>query len=122
MIYELRQYECLPGKLAIVVERFRREVVPLWKEMEIRCLGFWTTAIGPSDQTLHYILVWRSLADRDARWQTFVEDPRWQAAKAHTELAGPLVGRISNTLMRSASVMEIAQPAWHSSCETPADR
>lgn len=120
MIYELRQYECLPGKLADVVERFRRDVAPLWKDMEIHCLGFWTTMVGPSDQTLHYILAWQSLADRDAKWRTFAQDPRWLAAKAHTEQAGPLVARISNTLMRSASVTEIVEPTWHRSCGAPA--
>jgi len=122
MIYELRQYECLPGKLAGVVERFLRDVVPLWQEMEIHCLGFWTTMVEPSDEMLHYILVWQSLADRDAKWQTFAQDPRWLAAKAHTEQAGPLVARISSTLMRPASGMAIAEPAGWVSYAPPANR
>lgn len=100
MIYELRRYECLPGKLPIVVERFRLDAIPLWNDLGITYLGFWTTMIGESDHSLHYMLAWKSLGDRDSKWQMFAGDPRWQAAKARTEIHGPLVARISNTILK----------------------
>ncbi len=100
MIHELRRYECVPGKVARVLQRFREDAFPIWNEIGIRPLGFWTTLIGDHDQALHYILAWDNLAQRETKWQLFATDPRWQAAKLRSETEGPLVTRISNTMLR----------------------
>ncbi|MEP9350285.1 NIPSNAP family protein [Xanthobacter sp. KR7-225] len=102
MIYELRSYECMPGRLASVLQRFERDALPLWREVGIRPVGFWTTEIGESDQTLQYMLAWESLAEREAKWAAFAADPRWREVKRRTEIDGPLVSRIRNTLLKPA--------------------
>jgi len=102
VIYELRYYECVPGKLPMVLKRFEDHALPIWNELGIRSLGFWTTAIGENDQSLHYMLAWESLADREAKWQAFAMDPRWQASRKLSETAGPLVARIKNSILKSA--------------------
>ncbi|PWK59428.1 NIPSNAP family protein [Aminobacter sp. AP02] len=100
MIHELRHYECVPGMLPIVLKRFEDHAFPIWNELGIRSLGFWTTAIGENDQSLHYILAWECLADREAKWHAFAADPRWQLAKKLSEPAGPLVARIRNSILK----------------------
>lgn len=102
MIYELRYYECLPGKLPSVLKRFEEDALPIWNEIGIKPLGFWTTAIGENDQSLHYMLAWESLADRDLKWPTFAGDARWLAARKRTEAEGPLVARIRNSILKPA--------------------
>lgn len=100
MIYELRSYECAPGRLPRVIQRFEQDALPLWEELGIRPVGFWTTEIGESDQSLHYMLAWESLAEREAKWATFAADARWGEARRRTEGDGPMVSRIRNTILK----------------------
>jgi hypothetical protein len=102
MIYELRYYECVPGKLPQVLKRFEDHALPIWNELGIRSLGFWTTAIGENDQSLHYMLAWEDLAEREAKWSAFATDPRWQLARKLSEPAGPLVAKVTNSILKLA--------------------
>ena len=99
MIYELRVYHCMPGRLAALVKRFETVTVALFEKHGIRQVGFWTVAIGESNQDLVYILQWESLADRDRRFAAFQADPEWIAARAKSEEGGPLVASITNTIL-----------------------
>ena len=40
-----------------------------------------TTLIGTSNQELTYFIAWESLAEREARWNAFIADPEWLAAR-----------------------------------------
>ncbi|MDI6024656.1 NIPSNAP family protein [Corticibacterium sp. UT-5YL-CI-8] len=102
MIRELRRYECLPGKLPAVVQRFRVDALPIWSEIGFRPLGFWTTVIGDHNEALHYMLSWNNLAEREEKWQVFASDTRWIEIRKRTEANGPLVARIANTILRDA--------------------
>ena len=46
MIYELRIYTCLPGRLPALHKRFESATLKLWDKHGIRPVGFWTTVIG----------------------------------------------------------------------------
>ncbi len=99
MIYELRVYHCLPGRLPDLVKRFETVTVRLFEKHGIQQLGFWTVAIGESNADLIYILKWDSLADREARFAAFQRDPEWIEARRRSEENGPLLSSISNTIM-----------------------
>jgi hypothetical protein len=99
MIYELRVYHCMPGRLPALVRRFETVTVGLFEKHGIRQVGFWTVAIGESNQDFVYILQWESLADRDKRFAAFQADPEWIAARAKSEEGGPLVASITNTVL-----------------------
>ena len=58
MIYELRVYRCLPGRLPALINRFANVTLKLWEKHGIKQACFWTTLVGPSSQELTYILVW----------------------------------------------------------------
>ena len=75
MIHELRVYRCLPGKLPNLLARFENTTLGLWERHGIRQAGFWTVAIGESNQDLYYLLTWASLAEREERWGAFQSDP-----------------------------------------------
>ena len=76
MIYELRIYECVPGRLPDLNNRFSTITLKIWERHGIQQAGFWTTIIGESNQTLYYMLKFDSLADREAKWNAFQADPR----------------------------------------------
>jgi len=100
MIHELRIYECVPGKLPALHKRFETITLKMWAKHGIRQAGFWTTLIGESNQTLTYIVEWESLAEREAKWTAFMRAPEWIAARAETEKDGPIVAKITNTILQ----------------------
>jgi hypothetical protein len=99
MIVELRVYHCLPGRQPALHARFANTTLALWEKHGIRQIGFFTNLVGPSNQTLTYLLAWDSLADRETRWNAFSTDPDWIAARAASEVDGPIVERIDNSLL-----------------------
>ncbi len=99
MIYELRVYHCVPGRLPDLNKRFESVTLKLWEKHGIRPVGFWTTLIGESNQDLHYLLEWRDLAERERVWSGFMADPDWLKARAETEKNGQIVASIRNTIL-----------------------
>ncbi len=99
MIYELRVYRCVPGRLPDLNKRFETITLKIWQRHGIRPVGFWTTLIGESNQELHYLLEWKDLAERERVWGGFMADPEWLKARADTEKNGPIVANITNTIL-----------------------
>ena len=48
MIYELRIYRTLPGRLPNLLARFQNHTLRIWAGHGIRQAGFWTTLVGES--------------------------------------------------------------------------
>ena len=99
MIYELRVYRTLPGRLPNLLARFRDHTLRIWDRHGIRQAGFWTTLVGENAYDLTYMIAWESLAEREAKWPAFQADPEWHAARAASEKDGPINGAISNQLL-----------------------
>jgi hypothetical protein len=99
MIYELRVYRSVPGRLPALLARFQNDTLRIWEKHGIRQAGFWSTLVGESNQDITYMLAWDSLADRQKRWDAFLADPEWLAVSAETEKDGQLVENISNQLL-----------------------
>jgi len=99
MLYELRVYECVPGRLPDLLKRFDTITLKLWEKHGIRQAGFWTTVIGESSQTLYYFVTWESLAEREKKWAAFGADPAWLSARAKTEEKGPIVANVKNFIL-----------------------
>lgn len=99
MIYELRIYHAMPGRLPALLSRFQNHTLQIWEKHGIHQAGFWTTLIGESESNLIYLLAWDSMDDREKRWSAFTADPEWIAIKTETEKNGPLVQNISNELL-----------------------
>jgi hypothetical protein len=100
VIYELRIYRCLPGRLPALLQRFETITLGLWERHGIRPAGFWTTVIGESNQDLTYMLAWESLAERETKWTLFQTDPEWIEKRAGTERDGQIVANITSSLLQ----------------------
>jgi hypothetical protein len=107
MIYELRVYHCVPGRLPALLKRFETITLKIWEKHGIKQAGFWTTLIGGSNQDLHYLLAWESLADREKKWNAFFSDPEWQKARAETEKDGAIVASVENHILQPTSFSSV---------------
>ena len=99
MIYEMRVYDCLPGRLPALLERFSDHTLKLWDRHGIRQAGFFTTMVGESNQRLTYFIAWESLAEREAKWTAFIRDPDWLKARDDSERDGQILTNVSNQLL-----------------------
>ncbi len=100
MVYELRIYHALEGKLNDLVARFRDHTDQLFKKHGMRSLAYWTPTDDPlKGRTLVYILAHPSREAATANWKAFQDDPAWQSVKAKSEENGKLVEKIDSTYM-----------------------
>jgi hypothetical protein len=99
MIYEMRIYEAVAGRLPDLHRRFETLTLKIWDRLEIKQAGFWTAEIGTSNE-LTYLVAWQSMAEREQKWGTFQSDPEWIAGRAKTEENGALVARVRNSFLK----------------------
>ena len=100
MIYELRIYHAMPGRLPALLSRFQNHTLQIWEKHGIRQAGFWTTLIGQNERNrLTYLLAWNSMAERQERWSAFLADPEWIAISTESEKDGQLIQDISSELL-----------------------
>ena len=107
MIYELRVYHAVPGRLPDLLKRFDTITLNISKKYGIEQAGFWTVLVGESNQALYYLLQWESLADREKKWNAFQADPEWHAARAKTEANGPIVAKVVNSFLQPTSFSSV---------------
>jgi hypothetical protein len=100
MIYELRIYTCVPGRLPALLKRFETATLKIWEKHGIRQAGFWTVLIGNGNHDLRYLLAWESLAEREKKWGAFMSDPAWIAARADSEKDGPILANINSMILQ----------------------
>jgi NIPSNAP len=99
MIYELRIYRCVPGRLPALLSRFQNHTLRVWEKHGIRQAGFWTTLVGDSNQELTYFLAWESMAERETKWTAFQADQEWHAIRAETEKDGQIVQNVASQFL-----------------------
>jgi hypothetical protein len=107
MIYELRIYHCVSGRLPALQNRFANITLPIWERHGIKQAGFWTVLVGPSNQALYYMLQWESLADREKKWNAFQADPEWHEKRAETEKDGAIVARVENMFLQPTAYSSV---------------
>ncbi|MBI4328414.1 MAG: NIPSNAP family protein [Chloroflexi bacterium] len=96
MVYELRIYEPLPGKLPALLDRFATTTIKFFRKHGIEAVGYWTEEIGTTNR-LVYLLKWRNLAHREEAWGAFETDPDWLAVLREQ---GPTVARFTVSILR----------------------
>jgi NIPSNAP len=100
MLYELRIYSCIPGRLPALLKRFESVTLKMFEKHGIRPAGFWTVQIGEGNNDLHYFLAWESLAERETKWAAFQADPAWISARAESERDGPIVASLKSMILQ----------------------
>lgn len=107
MIYEMRVYRCLPGRLPKLLKRFTDVTMDLFAKHGIRQAGFFTTVIGDSNNELTYFLAWESMAEREKKWTAFITDPAWTSARDASEKDGQIVGNIASQFLQPTSFSSV---------------
>ena len=94
MIYELRVYTAMPGKLAAVQARFRDHTAKLFEKHGMKNEGYWTpTDEKLKDTTLIYIISHESMEAAQKSWAAFQADPEWQKVRAASEADGKILAK-----------------------------
>ena len=68
MIYEMRSYRAMPGRLPDLLKRFDTITLKLFEKHGIKQAGFWTTEVGESNHNLIYLCAYESMAEREQKW------------------------------------------------------
>jgi hypothetical protein len=107
MLYELRRYEVVAGKLPALLERFGTFTVEKWKQHGFRLVGFWTPLLGEKSNQVVYIWAWESVEERARKMAPWRADPERAKKWAESEKDGPLVKRVYNQLMEPTSYCQL---------------
>jgi NIPSNAP len=100
MIFELRVYHVLPGKLNDLVARFRDHTDTLFAQHGMKSVAYWMPLEEPQkSNTFIYILQHPSREAAAANWKSFQADPAWVSVKEKSEANGKLVEKIDSTFM-----------------------
>jgi heme-degrading monooxygenase HmoA len=99
-IFELREYQAMPGKITNITDRFGNFTCGAFKKHGFRQVGYWHNRIGGNDHQLIYLLAWESLDERVAKFDTFAKDPERARVFAESEKNGPIVQQVANTILR----------------------
>jgi hypothetical protein len=102
MLYELRVYEIIPGRMPAMRARLERATV-VFRKNGFDIAGAWTEIVEGKDPRLIYITVFNDIADRERKWNAFAKDPDWLAIEAESEKDGPIVAGVTHTFMDPAS-------------------
>jgi hypothetical protein len=100
VVYELRIYHVLPGKIENLVARFRDHTMKLFADHGIKSVAYWTALDEPvKSSTFFYILEHPSREAAAANWKAFQDDPEWKSVKGKSEENGKLVEKIDSTFL-----------------------
>jgi hypothetical protein len=102
MIYELRVDEIVPGKAPQAHERLEKHLMGFFAKHGITVVGIWIDEIGTSNQ-LKALLAFDDLADRERKWSELQSDQAWIEIRTKSEKDGPLLARVTNTILRPTS-------------------
>ncbi len=92
LVYELRTYVCLPGRLPALHARFKNHTMKLFEKHGMKNIMYWTPE--GKDDTLVYVIAHKSRAAADASWKAFIEDPEWHKARDESEKDGKIVMKV----------------------------
>lgn len=108
MIYEVREYVPIAGRLGDVIDLFKSAVIPLFRkyEMDLVHVGF-TTLGNHSFNELIYTMRFQDLAELEIKWAAFIQDPEWIAALSEREKTSPLYRDIRRRVTDASSFDEL---------------
>lgn len=100
MIYDLRTYTMVPGRLRAFLTLYENEGLPVQLRHQPRLIGYFVTEIGTQNQVVH-LWAYENMADREQRRAALELDPEWIAYRQKSALAGN-VQHQENKILRSA--------------------
>ncbi len=107
MLYELRKYDVMAGKLPALLDRFDTFTTRKWPEYGIRLVGFWTPDVGSYSNQLIYMFGWESFEERQTKFTTWQASPERAKKWEETEADGPLVRRVNNMFLQPTAYSQL---------------
>ena len=98
-VFEMRTYYAAEGKLDALNARFRDHTLKLFEKHGMTNIGYWVPVGDNPERKLVYILAYPSKEAREASWKAFGADEDWKKAKAESEKAGVLVGKVDSVFL-----------------------
>jgi hypothetical protein len=100
VIYELREYVTVPGRMPALQARFANHTMALFQRHGLEVYGFWH---DPKDENrLVYMLRFADEQALKSAWSAFQNDPDWQKARADSEKDGKIVTEIHSRILQPA--------------------
>lgn len=102
MLYELREYTAVPGKLPALVKRFNDHTLELFEKFGIDVVFIAHTEFGDnSTGEIVYLVRWSSYQELADTWSRFLTDPEWVEVKKDSERDGPLVSAVRRRMLNT---------------------
>ena len=107
-IFEMRIYESHSVKASKKkIEMFNEGgEIALFKKTGLTPVLFGETIVGPQQPNLTYMLVFEDMADRNARWQTFVNHPEWRQMSSNPAYKDT-VSNITDIILRPTGYSQV---------------
>lgn len=103
MIYEIREYTTVPGRMPALVKRFNNHTLGYFRKHGMEVVFLSVTELGAnSNNELVYVLQFDSYDDMVSKWAAFQADPGWRDARSASEADGPIVASISRRVLSAA--------------------
>lgn len=103
MIYELREYTTVPGRMPALVKRFKEHTLRIFTRHGIEVVFISVTDLGAdSANELVYVMRFDSYDDMATKWAAFRSDPEWIEARRASEADGPIVASVSRRVLNPA--------------------
>ena len=111
MIYEVREYVAMPGRLPALISRFNEHTFRLFEKHEMELVQIGVTTIGENSfNEVVYTMRFAGLAEMEHKWAQFMGDPEWTTVFAESEADGPLVKSMRRRVLDGSSFDEQATP------------
>ena len=107
MIYELRIYQCIPGKLPAPAQAVRDQDPRHLEEARHPADRLLDRADRRRQQRPALLLAWESLAEREQKWNAFQADPEWHKARDESEKDGLFIANIKTSFLRPTAFSAI---------------
>ncbi len=102
MVYELRTYTTLDGRLPALNARFRDHTVKLFEKHGMTNIVYGTPVDNEGkavDNKLVYLLAHKSQEAARASFAAFGKDPEWVAAREASEKDGKIVAKVESQFL-----------------------
>ena len=104
MIYELREYTTVPGRMPALLKRFNEHTLGIFARLGLEVVFISLTELGAdSTNQLVYVVRFDSYEDMAAKWAAFRADEEWNEVRRASEADGPIVAAVSRRVLNPAA-------------------
>ena len=104
MIYELREYTAVPGRMPALVSRFKDHTLGIFARLGMEVVFMSVTELGAdSSNELVYVMKFDSYDDMATKWAAFRADREWNEVRRASEADGPIVVAVGRRLLNPAA-------------------